>query len=431
MDYLQAVAYHEDAKVYGSILGLGSIRSLMGELGDVWRDLKIVHVAGTNGKGSVCCFLSSIFREAGYRVGQFSSPAVFDLREVYQVDGRWIGKEAYASCMERVAAACKSMCNKGLRHPTVFEVDTALAFLWFSQMKCDIVLLETGMGGGTDATNIIQEPLCSVVTSIGMDHMEFLGSSLAEIARAKAGIIKDGCPVVTAVQPEEAQGVLEDAAKKHGAICRRAAKINDWLIEGDKLYYLHPAFGEVCLSMTGAYQADNSSLALEAAFLLKTDYRRLTSDAIRRGLQTAMIPGRFERLCLEPEIYLDGAHNVDAAKKLRMTLEHNLAGKHRIGIMGVMADKCYGEMVDRLHGMFQEIYTVTPRNPRALPAEKLAEEIKKRQGRAKSYTEIEKAVRDAVVMAKEEKDGCVVVVFGSLYYLREVRQAVYEMEKHR
>ena len=172
MNFTQSVQFHEDAKKYGSILGLDTIRRLMHELNDVHAKLNVVHIAGTNGKGSVSCFLASALKEAGYIVGQFNSPAVFDLREVCQINGAWIGESEYASCMEETALACRNMTQKGFSHPTVFEIETALAFLWFFRRKCDIVLLETGMGGALDATNLMERPLCSVFTSIGMAHTD-------------------------------------------------------------------------------------------------------------------------------------------------------------------------------------------------------------------------------------------------------------------
>lgn len=177
MNEMEAALFHEAAKKYGSVLGLSSIRALMKELGDEFQALNVIHIAGTNGKGSVCCFLASVLKEAGFLTGQFNSPAVFDLREVYQINGTWISGEEYASCMEKVAKACEKMTQKGLPHPTVFEIETALALVWFLRRKCEIVLLETGMGGATDATNVIERPLCSVFASIGMDHMDFLGDS--------------------------------------------------------------------------------------------------------------------------------------------------------------------------------------------------------------------------------------------------------------
>ncbi len=190
MTYDEAVEFADSTKKYGSILGLESIRNLMQELGNVQEQLHIIHVAGTNGKGSVCAFLSAALTEAGYRVGRYNSPAVFERREVFRIGETMISKEEYAAVFERVQTACEALKKRGCPHPTVFEVETAAAFLWFYEKKCDLVLLETGMGGETDATNLITHPVCSVLTSIGMDHMQYLGNTIEEIAKVKAGIIK-------------------------------------------------------------------------------------------------------------------------------------------------------------------------------------------------------------------------------------------------
>ena len=185
MTYDEAVEFVDSTKKYGSILGLESIRNLMQELGNVQEQLHIIHVAGTNGKGSVCAFLSAALTEAGYRVGRYNSPAVFERREVFRIGETMISKEEYAAVFERVQTACEVLTKRGCPHSTVFEVETAAAFLWFYEKKCDLVLLETGMGGETDATNLITHPVCSVLTSIGMDHMQYLGNTIEEIAKVK------------------------------------------------------------------------------------------------------------------------------------------------------------------------------------------------------------------------------------------------------
>ena len=428
MDYKEAVQFHEETKAYGSILGLDSIRALMHELGDVWEQLKIVHIAGTNGKGSVCCFLASVLKEAGYQVAQYNSPAVFHLREVYQINGQWISEEEYAAAMTEVAAACERMTGKGHTHPTVFEVETALAFFWFYQKKCDIVLLETGMGGSTDATNLITKPLCSVFVSISMDHMDFLGDSLTKIAEIKSGIIKSECPVITTQQPVDVETVLQCKAKECHAPYYLAAQIRESHMDQGKLCYEHPLLGEVHLSMTGAYQVQNSALAIEVLQVLRQGQMGypVTDEQIRTGLASAQVSGRFECISSAPRFYIDGAHNVDAANKLKQSLIANFPNTKRIGIMGVMADKSYCKMLDLLLPLFERVYTVKPDNPRALSAEALAQEISKRGKEALAEPDVSTAVGDAWQLAEEEKDT-MIVAFGSLYYLKEVKSAVNEI----
>lgn len=452
MTFEEAAEWHEETKKYGSVLGLEKIRNLMHELEDVWKKLKIVHIAGTNGKGSVCCFLASALREAGYKTGQFNSPAVFDPREVYQIDGTWIGEDDYAECMSQVKAACGRMTARGQGHPTVFEIETAAAFLWFYREKCDIVLLEAGMGGSTDATNLIERPLLSVLTPVSMDHMEFLGGSLEEIAKVKSGIIKCGCPVVSAPQPIAVEKIFRNAARKKNASYRQAAVVSQSRTEiceprgvtseggaerrfeeagAPLLCYRHPSLGEVRLSMTGSYQAENSSLAIETLLLLCELGYSMTEEQILTGLLNARWPGRFECVCESPLFYIDGAHNKDAAIKLRETLTTHFPDRRKIGIMGVMADKAYGEMLDGLRGVFERIYTVTPEHPRALPAEALAEAARSRGIEGIAKESVEQAVRDACKDAAEEGKGAMAAAFGSLYYLREVKLALHEIRRNR
>ncbi len=427
MNYEEAVQLHEKTKAYGSILGLDSIRNLMHELKDVWKELKVVHIAGTNGKGSVSCFLASVLTEAGYRVGQYNSPAVFDLREVYRINGKEIQKEVYAECMEETAAACERLVRQGKPHPTVFELETAIAFLWFCRQKCDVVLLEVGMGGSTDATNIIEQPLCSVLVSVSMDHMGFLGNTLEEIAKIKSGIIKRNCPVVMAEQPVEVAEVFRKQAERMGAKVRQILPIESSRLEDGKLCYFYPSVGTVRLSVTGSYQAENSAVAMETIGVLQEQGYTVTKEQLLKGLLQAKWQGRFECLNRKPLFYIDGAHNEDAAKKLKETLINYFPEKRKIGIMGVMADKAYPAMLRQLLPLFERLHTVTPENPRALAAEALAEEVKRQGKDGIAEESIRQAVLHAWEEAAEEGEDVMIIAFGSLYYLREVKSALYEI----
>ncbi len=424
MNYRQAKAYHREVKKYGSILGLDNIKRLMYELGDVWKSLNIIHVAGTNGKGSVCCFLASMLKEAQYKTGWYSSPAVFSLREVYKVNGKEISEDEYGICMEQVKKACDAITAKGYPHPTVFEIETALAFCWFAKEECDVVILEVGMGGGEDATNLITRPLCSVITSISRDHMKFLGDSIAEIAKAKAGIIKEGCPVVTIQQKKEAEEILNAYAKEKHAPYYVADSILKSRVCNGLRYFTHPVLGEVQLSMSGFYQLENASLAIEVMEVLKSNpFRiRITQEQMKKGLKNAYWPGRFECLCREPLFFIDGAHNLDGAAKLKETLIESFSGKRKIGIMGVMEDKEYESILHMLLPLFSRIYTVTPDNPRALSCEKLKDAIISQGGKACACETVKEAV--ALAYEKAEKESGMVMVFGSLYYLNEVKNAL-------
>lgn len=431
MNYKEAIEFHKKSKVYGSILGLDTIRNLMHELNDVWKELQIVHIAGTNGKGSVCCFLASVLKEAGYRVGQFNSPAVFDMREVYRINGEMISEEEYANCMEAVASACDAMVEKGLAHPTVFEIETAIAFLWFYQKSCDIVLLEVGMGGSTDATNLIEKPLCSVLTSISMDHMDFLGNTLEEIAKVKAGIIKENCPVVSAKQQPEVMAALKEQSLEKNADLYVVAEYLDESVklQDSSLCYMYPGFGYIELGMNGNYQIANSALAIEVLACLRRKGYSISDEVIFKGLKQAKWKGRFECISKKPYFIMDGAHNTDAAMQLKESLRKQFSNKKKIGIMGVMADKPYREMLDILLPEFDRIYTVTPDNPRALAASKLAEVIseitqKEHESVGVASNSVGQAVQMAVEEAEKDLSNTVIVAFGSLYYLAEVKKAI-------
>ena len=215
MNYIEAMDFLEETKKYGSQLGLTSIQNLMAELGNIQDEIPLVHIGGTNGKGSVGAMLSQVLTESGYRVGRFCTPDVFAYEDEFQMNGINIKKERLAQLFTKVKAACEKLVAQGKAHPTRFEVETAAAFLWFYEEKCDIALLEVGMGGATDATNLIRKPLVSVLTSISMDHILFLGNSLAEIATVKSGIIKSQVPIVTMQQKPEAMEVIKKESRRN------------------------------------------------------------------------------------------------------------------------------------------------------------------------------------------------------------------------
>lgn len=434
MTYEEAKCYLEKVSQTGSILGLENIQNLMQELGNVQEQLKIIHIAGTNGKGSVGAFLESVLLEAGYRVGRYTSPAVFEAFEVWRINGKNISLEDYLACLSQVKAACEKMLEKGMEQPTVFEVETALAFVYFAAQNCDYVLLEVGMGGETDATNLITSPLCSVITSISRDHMQFLGNSLAEIAAVKAGIIKKNCPVVTCdtQKPEVLRTIEQKAAEKSAElILAKTETISevawDILKEANEkkkseqissvLRYHHAKLGQVELSLTGAYQIENSNLAAAVC----TEVLGLEPKTIRRGLKNAVWQGRFELIAKQPLIILDGAHNEDAAKKLAQSLQKYFTNRRILYIIGVLADKEHQKILEQLLPLTERVYTVTPPNARALSGAVLAEEIKSFGKEAVFCEEIEQAARLALQAAKQED---VIVAFGSLSYLAELKKAV-------
>lgn len=454
MNYEQARAYAVNVSRSGSILGLDSIENLMHELGDIQEQLKIIHIAGTNGKGSTGAYLERVLIEAGYRVGRYSSPAVFDPMEVWRINLQSMSHEEYADIMEQVKCACDRMVEKGMEHPTIFEVETAMAFLYFYQKKCDYVLLEVGMGGRTDATNLIRKPVCSVITSVSMDHMQFLGSTLSEIAYAKAGIIKKDCPVVITMQKEAAMEVIKaEAEKQHAKLfisdTSRVTGEKDSIRE---IRFAYPGLGTVTTHLTGAYQVENACLAIK---VLK-EVLKITDQTIIRGIEKTVWPGRFEVIGEQPLFIIDGAHNEDAALQLSASVEKYFTNIPITYIIGVLADKEHKKVLEAMLPYAGAAFTVTPDNPRAMKAEELTSEAEaivarlwkeragkpeKAQGAGNSPQGAENSpqgagvmgslpkiracssMKEAVQLALEhtKKDG-VILAFGSLSYLKEIRQ---------
>lgn len=456
MTFENARKYIANVSKTGSVLGLESIQNLMNELENVQGKLAIIHIAGTNGKGSTGAFLESALIMAGKRVGRYTSPAVFEELEVWRINKRNITKEEYASYVEKVKAACDRMVAKGMAHPTVFEVETALAFLYFYEKQCDYVLLEVGMGGATDATNLIKKPVCSVITSISMDHMQFLGSTLEEIAVIKAGIIKERCPVVTIRQKEEVLQVIREVAEAKGAKlfiadaseCERIETLSTDIAEGKRIEptntdvnecchisqmiyglesdnlsvgisYNCPELGRITLSMTGDYQLENSYLAVT---VLK-EVLGIPEEFIKKGLREAGWPGRFETISEEPRFIIDGAHNEDAAEKLSRTLQKYFTNREITYIIGVLADKEYEKMLKIMLPLAQRVFTITPPNARALDSKSLAREAEKYHNHVTACDDIALAVNKAMECTGE--DG-IILAFGSLSYLKEVKNCIYK-----
>ncbi len=404
MKYEEAMAFLEETKSYGSRLGLANIINLMAALGDVQKNVPVVHIGGTNGKGSTGAFLSAVLVEAGYLVGRFQTPDVFSYEEEFLLNGMPIEKERLARLFAKVQNACRQLTAQGLPHPTRFEVETAAAFLWFYEENVDIALVEVGMGGATDATNVTQAPLLSLFTSIGRDHMQFLGNTLEEIAAVKSGIIKEGCPVVSSPQSPAVAAVLKEQCIRRNAPLLWSEKD---AVKGRKL------------GLLGPHQEENAACALAALQLLKERYDNITEEAICKGLAATRWRGRFEQISQKPAFFLDGAHNADAARRLKETLQMYFPGRRIVYIFGVLADKEYEEMAAVLFSPGDVVYTVTPPSPRALPAAALAEVIKKYNVRALPCETVHDAVEYAL---KETAEEDILLACGSLSYLKLIKK---------
>ena len=387
MDYQQSRAYIRDAEQYaGGALDLTNIKEIMKRLGNPQDQLKYVHVAGTNGKGSVIAYLYTTLTNAGYHVGRYISPSVYSYREKIEVEGTPISREQFAKHTTRVAAVIEEMTAEGLAHPTPFEIETAVAFLFFAEEKCDPVILEVGMGGITDATNLIRTTELAVLVPISMDHQSFLGNTIAEIAEKKAGIIKPGCSVATIGQ--------------------------GFLYKGE----------EYTLSLAGSYQTENAVLALEALRILDERGYHTTTEQRREGLKATHWNGRLTIIHRDPLFIVDGAHNPAAADMLEDSVRKYFKDRRMFFIMGVFRDKDYPYIIRKLCPYAEQIIAIeTPDNPRALPAEELAEAIRPCNPHVHAEKNIAKAVEELFEMAGKDD---VILSFGSLSFIGDITRIV-------
>lgn len=305
MTYEEARAFINDTAKYGYVLGLDTERELLRRLGNPQDDLKFVHIAGTNGKGSTLAYISTILKEAGYKVGRYISPTIFDYRERIQVNEKYITKEAVARLAEMVEAAGQAMLAEGLHHPTAFEVETAMAFLYFKEMNCDLVVLECGMGGLTDATNVVKTTVVSVFAEIGMDHMGFLGNTVEEIAGVKAGIIKPGTIAVSTAQRPEVSAVLQKTCAEKDTEYREVRKsdIKDVRYVFENQTFTYKEETKLKPGLTGSWQIDNAALAVEAVQALRDCGWNISDEALRKGLTETVWQGRFTTVSRHPLLY--------------------------------------------------------------------------------------------------------------------------------
>lgn len=402
--------------------GLARMQNLCDHLGNPEKELQCIHIAGTNGKGSLAAMTSSILTAAGYKTGLTISPYVVDFRERFQINGEMIPPRTLANLTEKVLDAIDAIEAEGGEKPVEFEAVTALAFLWFAREKCDLVVLETGLGGRCDATNVVPHKLVAAITKIGYDHMEVLGDTLDKIAAEKAGIIKEGTVVVNYPdQPAEAMGpILTAAAEAHTSIIT-PDKDDLTLLRGKRLENRIDYGGyRAALGLPGTHQANHAAMAVEIALALWREFGYdISDDAILQGLADARMPARIEVLRRHPLLLLDGCHNPDGAKMLAETLTRADFEENLVGVLGVLADKDYKDMLSDLAPCFAKVYTVTPNCPRALSAEELQKEARFHTD-AEAADSVADAIRKAVDYA-DENNLAGVVVCGSLYLAAEAR----------
>ena len=420
----ECLDFMDELKKSGIVPGLGSIKELCRRLGNPQDAFPCIHIAGTNGKGSVLAYLSTVYKTAGYRVGAFSSPAVFKSRETIRVDGKNMTKKAYTEGLEKIKEAVEAIKADGLPAPTAFEAEVVLAFLYFADKKCDIVILEAGMGGREDATNLITRTLAAVLMPIGMDHMQFLGGTLDKIAYQKAGIIKKGCVAVSAAQQEEAAAEIRKEAEKQGCSLFFATvpEKKKYGLKKQRFNY-RDAFGtlhkDMEITIPGVCQAENAAVAIEVVEALNRQKSFYVSDEnLRRGLLETSWPGRFEVLREKPYFVIDGAHNEPAAKKLVQSVSAYFSNKRIIYIMGMLKDKEVDRVIALTEKYADQILTVTPpNNPRAMHAYDLATEVAKVHPNVTAVDSLEEAVELSHLLAGRDD---VILCFGSLSYLGRI-----------
>ena len=427
MTYKEARVYLDEMSKYGSVLGLDTIRGLLRELGNPQDDLKFIHIAGTNGKGSVLAYTSTVLSEAGYRIGRYVSPTVVSYLERIQVDGEWIPEERFASLTECVRDAIARMEAAGEHSPTVFEAETAIAFLYFREMKCDLVVLEAGLGGELDATNIVKNTVCAVFTSISRDHLGVIGSTLEEIAENKAGIIKPGCAVVSARQTECVRAVLQARADSLGTEFTEAGSAEIISEDYRGIRFSYKEFQDLYSPLAGKSQLLNAAAALEVIRTLRRIGYRISGEDIRQGIGKTAWPGRFTCVMENPVFLLDGAHNEEAALRLRESVESYFPGRRLVFIMGVFRDKEYEKIAEIMCPLASSVYTVSlPDRKRTLPAEKLARTVGRHCSRVSAEESVGQAVKKALTEAESED---VILAFGSLSYLGQVKTAVDQLKE--
>ena len=398
--------------------GLERVSALLSALGNPERNIKIVHVAGTNGKGSFSAMLSSILRNSELRVGSFNSPYLYEMRESIRIGGEPISEDMLIALFERLKPIADKMTDK----PTEFELLTAAAYLAFDEAGVDLAVVECGMGGEGDATNVIDSPLLSVITGIAIDHTSYLGATASEIAKKKSGIIKADCPVLVGKADEEALTVIREKANELSAPMYEAdgeITLKELSLDGTTL----DVFGisDVHIPLLGLYQQKNAALAIKAAKILSERFPTVTDESIKRGIAATRWEGRFEILEKDPVFIFDGAHNLDGIKSAVESVKVYFNNKV-VCLSGVLADKEYRAMADEIAKVASHAVTVTPDSPRALSAKKYAEVLTKKGVDATATLSIGEGVKTALSLANNERTA--VICLGSLYLYKDVKVAL-------
>ena len=428
MTYKEAMNYISNVGKFGSNYGLQRTFRLLELLGSPQEKLKLIHIAGTNGKGSTTSMVTKILRGFGYKVGMYTSPYLEEFEERIQINGENINKDTLVKLLEQIKAAIDKVIEEGYEHPTEFEIITALMFLHFYNEKVDYGVIEVGLGGRLDSTNVLT-PRVSVITSISLDHMNILGDNLKDIAKEKAGIIKDGVPVILYPQEKEAEeAILKIAEEKKSKIYfvkKEKGKLID--INYEELYQKVQIEGckntyTVNLPLLGEHQILNLGVALNTIeALCEVENIQLDKNIIEKSLQDVKWMGRLEVLGRKPTIVIDGAHNIDAIKSLRKNVEKYFKYKKMVLLLGILADKQVKEMIEEITPMAEKVYALTPHSERAELSEDLKKEIVKCNSNVVALESYEEAFLSALKDVDEED---LILIIGSLYMIGDMRKII-------
>ena len=422
MNAEQAIAYIHSVCWKGSIPGLGRTQELLEKMGNPEKKLKFVHIAGTNGKGSTAAMTASILSKAGYRTGLYTSPYIYRFHERIQVDGVEISDEDLTEITEYVKPLADSMAQS----PTEFELVCCIAFEYFYRKKCDIVVLEVGMGGAWDATNVIEVPEVAVITNIGLDHTEYLGDTVEKIAETKSGIFKPHGHAVVYRSTPSVEAVYERVCAERDVSLRKA-DFDGLVLKAHTLESQVFDCGSrknLVLPLLGDHQLHNASVVLSIADTLIGEGWKISEQNIYDGIRDVRWPGRFDIVCRKPLFIIDGGHNPQCIEALVKNIRDYLAGKKVIALTGVLADKDYADMYKPVMPLVDRFVCITPPNPRKLEAEQLARYLRQAGAQAQASESILDGVKKAMDLAGE--DG-VVLCFGSLYSIGGIRDALKDL----
>lgn len=419
MNYKETLDYIHSVMWQGSRPGLERITKLLALLGNPEKELKVIHVTGTNGKGSFCAMLESILRHSGYRTGLFTSPYIEHFEERMMVNGKMISEEMLCAVTEEVKAAADQMEDL----PTEFELITAIGFVFFAKMQCDICVIEAGMGGRLDSTNVFDNPILSVITGIALDHTAFLGDTTEKIAYEKAGILKNGCPVIVGNVDEKALAVIRNKASDLNC---QLTKVNY-----DDITNLRPSLDgssfdyknhrQIRIPLIGMYQPRNAANVLTAVDVLRDLGYQISNESLQKGLDATIWKARFEKLSEKPLVLYDGSHNPEGIAFAVKTIKE-LFGNTKVKLVtGVMEDKDHSGMAKSLAEIAHSVYTVTPNNPRSYNCHKFAAEFTAEGVPAAGYDCIE----DAVNAALDTKPDLPLIGLGSLYLYSDFKKALF------